>query len=62
MRGYVVLPPGYTPGGRRYPVVYWFHGFGGCKAVLSRSDSATSVGLKGLFGVHEERQASADQE
>ena len=29
MRGYVVLPPGYKPGGRRFPVVYWFHGYGG---------------------------------
>ena len=25
----MVLPPGYVPYGRRYPVVYWFHGYGG---------------------------------
>lgn len=37
MRGYVVLPPGYTPGGRRYPVVYWFHGFGGPTYNLTQS-------------------------
>ena len=29
LKGYVALPPGYTPGERRYPVVYWFHGYGG---------------------------------
>jgi hypothetical protein len=29
LHGYVVLPPGYSPGARRYPVVYWFHGYGG---------------------------------
>jgi len=37
MRGYVVLPPDYTPGGRRYPVVYWFHGFGGPTYNLTQS-------------------------
>jgi hypothetical protein len=29
LKGYVVLPPGYDETSRRYPVVYWFHGFGG---------------------------------
>lgn len=29
LKGYVVLPPGYEAGKQRYPVVYWFHGFGG---------------------------------
>jgi S-formylglutathione hydrolase FrmB len=29
LEGYVVLPPGYAAGSRRYPVVYWLHGFGG---------------------------------
>lgn len=29
LKGYVVLPPDYDAGKRRYPVVYWFHGFGG---------------------------------
>jgi hypothetical protein len=37
MKGYVVLPPGYTPGGRGYPVVYWFHGFGGPTYNLTQS-------------------------
>lgn len=29
LKGYVVLPPHYDENKRRYPVVYWFHGFGG---------------------------------
>ena len=29
MKGYVVLPPGYGESKGHYPVVYWFHGFGG---------------------------------
>jgi hypothetical protein len=29
MRGWVMLPPGYTPRGPTFPVVYWTHGFGG---------------------------------
>jgi S-formylglutathione hydrolase FrmB len=29
MRGVVVLPPGYETSGKRYPTVYWTHGFGG---------------------------------
>jgi S-formylglutathione hydrolase FrmB len=29
LKGYVVLPPGYDASRRRYPVVYWFQGFGG---------------------------------
>jgi S-formylglutathione hydrolase FrmB len=29
LKGYVVLPPGYDDSHRHYPVVYWFHGFGG---------------------------------
>ncbi len=29
MRGAVVLPPDYEKSGKRYPTVYWTHGFGG---------------------------------
>ena len=29
MRGVVVLPPGYATSRKRYPTVYWTHGFGG---------------------------------
>jgi len=29
MRGVVVLPPNYAKSARRYPTVYWTHGFGG---------------------------------
>lgn len=29
MRAYVVTPPGYHNSSRKYPVVYWTHGFGG---------------------------------
>lgn len=28
LRGYVALPPGYRSSHRRYPTVYWTHGFG----------------------------------
>jgi len=28
MRGVIVLPPNYEKSGRRYPTVYWTHGFG----------------------------------
>ena len=37
MHGYVALPADYMPGGRRYPVVYWFHGFGGPTYNLTQS-------------------------
>lgn len=29
LRAWVILPPGYTSGDRRYPTAYWTHGFGG---------------------------------
>lgn len=29
MRGVIVLPPNYASSGKRYPAVYWTHGFGG---------------------------------
>ena len=29
MRGVVVLPPKYSTSQKRYPTVYWTHGFGG---------------------------------
>lgn len=29
MRGVIVLPPNYKTSGKRYPTVYWTHGFGG---------------------------------
>lgn len=29
LKGYVVLPPDYDASKTRYPVAYWFHGFGG---------------------------------
>lgn len=29
LKGHVVKPPDFRPGGRRYPMVYWFHGYGG---------------------------------
>jgi len=25
----IYLPPGYDQSGRRYPVIYWLHGWGG---------------------------------
>lgn len=37
LKGYIVLPPGYDETSHRYPVVYWFHGFGGPPFNLSMS-------------------------
>src|SRR5579871_4584548 len=36
MRGVVVLPPGYKTSGKRYPTVYWTHGFGGSLAPIAK--------------------------
>ena len=45
---YIYLPPGYEAGGKRYPVVYWFHGAFGrpysATPVVRRLDAAIRVG------------------
>jgi len=45
---YIYLPPGYEAGGKRYPVVYWFHGAYGrpysATPVAQRLDAAIRAG------------------
>ena len=36
MRGVVVLPPAYNTSAKRYPTVYWTHGFGGTLAPIAK--------------------------
>jgi enterochelin esterase-like enzyme len=47
MRGFVVLPPDYAASSRRYPAVYFTHGFGGYLGNLaSRFDPPLAKGMK----------------
>ncbi len=50
MNAVVVLPPGYTSGSTRYPVVYYIHGFrsGAAGAAFSRSGMGAAQLLNGM--------------